>query len=160
MVAGEEILTLLFVQHNAEVLMNQYDHNSWLTKILVKLEKQTRGHSLSNNKHSNLDHYYHDPGQSKAEVSNLEWYYYRKAPPHHHQMFLYNIELFHTYCNNPGQSKIELYNLEWQGIFQQYLGTSSDGLQHCSISIFYITVWGRIIQTELLTKEKKQCYSW
>ena len=39
---------------------------------------------------------FHNPGQSRVELSNLEWYYYHKIPHHHyhhHSMFLYNIEL-------------------------------------------------------------------
>ena len=43
----------------------------------------------------------HNPGQSKAELSNLEWYYYPKVPPlpalpPPPLMFLYNLELFNA----------------------------------------------------------------
>ena len=55
--------------------------------------------------------------QSRAEqrMYNLEWHYYPKVPPTqpHHQMSLFNIELFKTFCHDPGQGRVELYNLEW-----------------------------------------------
>ena len=52
--------------------------------------------------------------ESRAELSNLEWYYYQTntTTPHHH-MCHYNIELFNSDCHNPGLTRAELFNLEW-----------------------------------------------
>ena len=65
--------------------------------------------------------YCHNPGQIKAELSNLDRYYYRKITTttttphyHHHKPDSLNyIELSNTYYHNLGKLRVKLSYLEW-----------------------------------------------
>ena len=46
--------------------------------------KETHHHTIFFYNIELLHTYCHIPGQSRVELSSLEWYYYPKIPPHHH----------------------------------------------------------------------------
>ena len=50
----------------------------------------------------------------------------------YHQVCLYSIELFHTYCHKPGQSRVELSNLEWY-YYWKITTPASSSLQYRAI---------------------------